>query len=229
MARYFFKCFYIQSIVTELCFKSLKTIGKVHLLITKYQALFAGFKLPAYQNQASPVSVGSHRQYSNLMLRKSWPNSKGGVSAIRGYSPPSQSNWLLSLSESCLLCLWKAYRSLCIDSSEEFVYKNIPCNYYMQFTTLCICIYPCVLLQLCCWYTQKSHEMAIIFNTYHARGNQSVVNKSLQAPIFHEVVNHVSLVLKDQKENKSLGTTIREGPGELSSPGRCSGTRTACH
>lgn len=114
MAGYFFKCFYVQSIVTELCFKSLKTIEKVHLLITKYQALFAGFKLPVYQNQASLVSVCSHRQYSNLMQRKSWPNSEDGISAIRGYSPPFQSNWFMSLSESCLLCLWKAYQSLCI-------------------------------------------------------------------------------------------------------------------
>ena len=35
------------------------------------------------QTKLAHVSVCSHRQYSNLMQQKSWPNSKDGISAIR--------------------------------------------------------------------------------------------------------------------------------------------------
>lgn len=46
--------------------------------------------------------------------------------------------------------------------------------------------------------------MAIIFNVRDALGNKNMVDKTLQAPIFHQAVDHVSLVLNNQKENKRL-------------------------
>lgn len=90
--------------------------------LQKYQTLLErASNYQTAQTKLAHVSVCSHRQYGNLMQQKSWPNSRDGISAIRGCSLPLPRNWSMLTSDSSPPSLEKFEDT---DAPEGCLYKN---------------------------------------------------------------------------------------------------------